>query len=155
MKIHNVFHSSLLKPYYSDGSYQPPAPTVFDDKHLEYTVERVLDHRDKVYKHKLRKEYHVHWKGFGPEHNTWEPESFLTNSSDLVSEYWMQGQESQLAQLALLLEKQPVNSGDGRMHNSDDLTIVLHSLCILRGICKCKCWAFCLTNSCLERCHSN
>ena len=90
MKIHNVFHSSLLKPYYSDGSYQPPAPSVFDDEHLEYTVEKVLDHRDKVYKHKLRKEYLVHWKGFGPEHNTWEPESFLTNCSDLVSEYWKQ-----------------------------------------------------------------
>ena len=90
MKLHNVFHSSLLKPYYSDGLYQPLAATAFDDEHLEYTVERVLDHRDKVYKHKLCKEYLVHWKGFGPEHNTWEPESFLDYCSDLVSEYWMQ-----------------------------------------------------------------
>lgn len=90
MKIHNVFHSSLLKPYYSDGTYQPPAPTVFDDEHVEYTVERILDHRDRVYKRKLRKKYLVHWKGFGPEHNTWEPESNLSNCSDLLSEYWLQ-----------------------------------------------------------------
>ena len=32
------------------------------------------------------------------------------------------GQGSQLAQLALLLEKQPVNSRNGRMHNGDLLT---------------------------------
>ena len=55
MKIHDVFHSSLLKPYYSDGSYQPPAFTVFDDKHVEYTVERILDHRDRIFKRKICK----------------------------------------------------------------------------------------------------
>ena len=45
-----------------------------------------------LHKHKLRirKEYLVHWKLFGPEHNTWEPEVFLTNCSDSASEYWMQ-----------------------------------------------------------------
>ena len=64
MKIHNVFHTFLLKPYCSVGTYQPPAPTVFDDEHVEYTVERILDYTGRVYKRKLRKEYLVHWKGF-------------------------------------------------------------------------------------------
>ena len=48
MRIHNVLHCSLLKPYHSDGSYQPPSLSVFDDEHVQYTVERILDHRDKV-----------------------------------------------------------------------------------------------------------
>ena len=90
MKIHNVFHSSLLEPYYSDGSYQPPAPTVSDDEHVEYTVERILDHGDRIFKRKIRKEYLVHWTGLRPENNTWEPEAYLANCADKLSQYWLQ-----------------------------------------------------------------
>lgn len=31
--------------------------------------------------------YLVRWQGYGPEHDTWEPRSNLTNSSEAVKEY--------------------------------------------------------------------
>lgn len=142
MKIHNVFHISLLKPYFSDGSYQPLMPTVFDDEHLEYTVERMLDHRDRVYEHKICKEYLVHWEGFGTEHNTREPEAILNNRSDIVSQYWMHRSEKPTS-LAL------PNSQKARERRSEGFLTVIHLLChsfallrLLRGICFCKSWAF-------------
>ena len=46
MKIHNVLHVSLLKPYHSDGSYQPPPPLFVLDDDLFYEVEAVLQHKD-------------------------------------------------------------------------------------------------------------
>ena len=57
MKVHNVFHVSLLRPYISSGSYQPPAPTVFEDDHLENTVEMILDHKDTPYRGKTCRHY--------------------------------------------------------------------------------------------------
>ena len=33
-------------------------------------------------------EFLVHWTGYGPEHDTWEPESHVQNCSELVREYW-------------------------------------------------------------------
>ena len=47
MKIHNVFHVSLLNAYRSDGSVHPPPPPTLVDGELEYEVERILLHRDK------------------------------------------------------------------------------------------------------------
>lgn len=46
MKIHDVFHVSLLKPCLPDGSYQPP-PITFLDEHLGFEVERILARRDR------------------------------------------------------------------------------------------------------------
>ena len=93
MKIHPVFHVSLLKPYLHDGTYQPP-PVLFEDEHLEYEVERILAHRDRHLKSGLKRDYLVQWKGFGPEHNTWEPMSYLANASLMISEYWAYNKRS-------------------------------------------------------------
>lgn len=47
MKIHLVFHVSLLEPYNSRaGDADPPPPTIVDDD-LEYVVEEILDSRYK------------------------------------------------------------------------------------------------------------
>jgi hypothetical protein len=88
MKVHNVFHVSLLKHYTNSGSYQPPAPTVFEDDHLENTVEAILDHKDTPFRGKTRRHYLVRWQGYGPEHNTFEPEENCANCAELISEYW-------------------------------------------------------------------
>ena len=93
MKVHPVFHVSLLKPYLHDGSYQPP-PILFEDEHLEYEVERILSHRDRHLKSGLKRDYLVQWKGYGPEHNTWEPMSHLANAAVLISEYWAYNKRS-------------------------------------------------------------
>ena len=89
LKMHNVFHVNLVKPYRNDGRVQPPPPPIEIDDSLEYEVERVLDDR-KVKRGKSTKtEFLVKWLGYGPEHNTWEPEKNLTNCKEILEEYWV------------------------------------------------------------------
>jgi hypothetical protein len=93
MKVHKTFHVSLLKPYRDDGRVQPPPPPVEVEGELEFEVEKVLLHRDshrstasdKV--SRCSREFLVKWKGYGPEHNTWEPERNLTNCKEVLQEY--------------------------------------------------------------------
>ncbi|OCF75710.1 hypothetical protein I204_03002 [Kwoniella mangroviensis CBS 8886] len=54
----------------------------------EYEVEAIVDHRQKKGKQAGKYEYLVSWKGYGPEHNTWEPEEHVSHASDVVSRYW-------------------------------------------------------------------
>lgn len=65
----------------------PPAPLEIDGD-LEYEVEKVLDHRDRKVGNRILTRYLVSWKGYGPEHNSFEPEKNLRNCQDLVQEYW-------------------------------------------------------------------
>jgi hypothetical protein len=76
-----VFHVSLLKQYRRNGSYQPPPlPLSVDDNGPLFEVEAVLKYRPK------RKRYLIQWKGYGKEHNTWEPEANLTPAA--VQSFW-------------------------------------------------------------------
>lgn len=86
MKIHPVFHVSLLKPYSADGTVQPP-PTVEVDNVEEYEVESILQHRFKKSGNRPREEFLVKWKGYGFEHCTWEPLENLTNCPDILAEF--------------------------------------------------------------------
>jgi hypothetical protein len=81
---------SLLKEYREDGAVQPPPPPTLIGDELEYDVERILIHRDKhpVGGWKIKREFLIKWLGYGPEHNTWEPEANLENCSELLTEYW-------------------------------------------------------------------
>ena len=88
MKIHNVFHVALLKPYKSDGRYQPPPPPVIIDGEAEYEVSELLSHRTRRRGKSSRLEFLVHWKGYGHEHNTWEPQSNLTHCPEVLQSYW-------------------------------------------------------------------
>ena len=85
MKMHDVFHVSLLKPYHEDGTHQPSPVTIRLDGEQEFEVEQVLDHRQEG---KRSKSYLVRWTGYGPEHDTWEPEAALQNCKDRVQAYW-------------------------------------------------------------------
>lgn len=72
MKIHNVFHASLLEPTTTNElseRYQPPPEHVTVDNEIEYEVEKIVDHKT----HYRKTKYLVQWKGYGPEDNTWEP----------------------------------------------------------------------------------
>ena len=93
LKIHPVFHVSLVQPYRSDGRVQPPPPPIELEDGLEYEVERILNHRDRKVRTKgnrtvIRTDYLVSWKGYGPEHNSFEPEKNLKNAQDAIQEYW-------------------------------------------------------------------
>lgn len=89
MKIHNVFHVSLLEPYKPDtipGRRQPPPPPTEVDNEQEYLVEHILDSRVR----RNRLEYLVSWEGYTAEHNSWEPANYLSNAPAKVNEFHQQ-----------------------------------------------------------------
>ena len=52
----------------------------------EYVIEKILDKRNVKYYHaKTKQEFLVKWKGYGDEHNSWEPKSNL--SVEIIKEY--------------------------------------------------------------------
>ena len=85
LKIHNVFHVSLLRPYVADGRVQPSPPPVFEED-ASYEVERVLSHEDRGSHSRPKKFYLIKWLGCALEHNSWEPECNL--SVEVLKEYW-------------------------------------------------------------------
>ena len=70
MKVHPVFHVSLLEPSSSDplpGQVQPPSPpTVIEDEEY-WDFQEILDSR----RRRNKIEYLVQWLGY--DHPTWEP----------------------------------------------------------------------------------
>ena len=86
MKIHPVFHVSLIEPASLDRSLHPqptPPPPVVVDNQQEYEAEEILDSRS--FRHSLQ--YLVKWKGYHITESTWEPASNLKNSPSLVRSF--------------------------------------------------------------------
>ena len=84
--IHPVFHASKLAPYTEaliPGQKPSPPQPVEIKGNEEWEVEKILQHR----KRGRKVEFLVRWKGFGRDDDTWEPESNLGNSAELLSEY--------------------------------------------------------------------
>jgi hypothetical protein len=96
----------LLKPYLPDGKVQPPPPPELIGTEFEYEVEAVLSHR---FKRGNKIEYLTRWKGYGHEHDTWEPEENCVNSSELITEYWDRVKEQ--------TEKKPVSKRNSKMRS--------------------------------------
>ena len=91
MKIHNVFHVSLLESYdppFLRGRNQPPPPPLVVDSQEEYEVQNILTSRFAA-RSKTKIEYLVEWKGYEgtDEATTWEPEENLKGSPDLLREF--------------------------------------------------------------------
>ena len=68
MKVHPVFHVSLLKPYHGDP-VPPPSPIVVDGEE-EYIIDKIIKHR--VLRGKMH--YLVRWKGYDQSSDEWLPE---------------------------------------------------------------------------------
>jgi transposase InsO family protein len=86
MRIHPVFHASLLEPYKANtlpGRTQPVPQPILVDNELEYVVDQVLD--SKIDRGVLK--YYIDWEGYPPEERTWEPVSHLKNAKDAVAEF--------------------------------------------------------------------
>jgi transposase InsO family protein len=77
MKIHPIFHVSLLKPTENQATRENYE--VSDDT---YEVEEIMDKRVR----KGRTEYRVRWKGYDSSDDTWEPTGNL-NCPELVRRY--------------------------------------------------------------------
>lgn len=88
LKMHDVFHLSLLRKYHAHGPVQPPPPILIEAEE-EFEVDRILDQKDKlVNTTRTSRENLVKWLGYGPEHNTCEPEQNLLNCQEALSSYW-------------------------------------------------------------------
>ena len=64
---------SMLKPVVAD-------PALDADS---YVIDHIIDHRGKVPK----RQYLIRWKGFSPDHDSWEPEDSL-GPSPALDDYW-------------------------------------------------------------------
>ena len=84
MKVHDGFHVSLLKPFRARPGEAANPPVVYADGDQEFDVECIKGHR--ATKHILK--YLVHWAGYKPEHDSWEPSAALCNCPAVVKSYW-------------------------------------------------------------------
>ncbi|KAH7300668.1 hypothetical protein KP509_24G073700 [Ceratopteris richardii] len=86
MRIHPVFHVSMLEPYQISplrGERPSPSPPIEIDDHEEFEVEHVLDSRIS----RGRLEYLIHWKGYDISDRTWEPAENLQRAPIKVREF--------------------------------------------------------------------
>ena len=89
MRVHNVFHVSLLKEYITDELFidrndSRPDPEYNEAGEAEWEVERILKKR------KIGKgcQYLVKWKDFPAYEATWEPARNLKGSAEeLIREF--------------------------------------------------------------------
>eukprot|EP00884_Botryococcus_braunii_P006667 jgi/Botrbrau1/16000/Bobra.200_2s0005.1 len=89
LRVHDVFHVSMLKPYKEGGIVQPPPRPEIIEGEEEYEVEAVLAHRErKLRGRKTAREYLVKWTGYEDIHNTWEPEDNLEHAREALQRYW-------------------------------------------------------------------
>ena len=88
MRIHPVFHVSLLKPYHPSPSdferiTPPPAEFIPNTNQEEYEVETILDKR--VLRGKTQ--YLIKWMGYPLHDATWEPTQNLVNAPQKIKEF--------------------------------------------------------------------
>jgi hypothetical protein len=82
LKWHNVVHVSALRRYIPGRALPPPLPHVIDGE-ICYDVLAILGHRKTgTRKGKPVFKYLIQWEGYGPEHNSWEPESHLVGTCE-------------------------------------------------------------------------
>jgi hypothetical protein len=86
-KMHPIINIQHLKKYHrSEDVERTRLPDLRDISGEEiYEVERIVSHR--FNKSKRRVEYLVRWKGYGPEHDSFESEHDLRNAFSLLRSY--------------------------------------------------------------------
>jgi Chromo (CHRromatin Organisation MOdifier) domain len=87
-KMHPIINIQHLAKYHCDklSNEWMKLPKLRElAKEEEYEVERIIGHHYNW--SKRRREYLVRWKGYGPEHDTFEPEMSLWNAFSCLREY--------------------------------------------------------------------
>src|SRR6266404_4917008 len=105
-RIHDVFHASLLTPYYETAAHGPnftrPPPDLIDGEE-EYKVERIVAHRQ--FGRSKRLQYLIKWKGYPESDNTWESADQV-HAPDLIKHYQSAGtHQSSAAHLQSAIRK--------------------------------------------------
>ena len=89
MRIHLVFHNSLLKPYIETSAHGPnfarPPPEIVGGEEGHYEIKKIL--QSQPTRNKRSTEYLVHWKGYTDADHTWVPARELTHVKELVQEF--------------------------------------------------------------------
>jgi hypothetical protein len=89
MKIHPVFHNSLLKPYYKTREHGPnhekPAPEIVNGEEEHYEIESILMARPT--RNRKSTQYLIKWKGYPASENSWLPEKELTHAKELLDKF--------------------------------------------------------------------
>ena len=89
MRVHPVFHVSLIYPYRGDGTHRFQPPVHFDSNGSPvFDVECIMDQRDRRYGRSTRQEFLICWKTFTEEHDTWEPSSAVQEGAPQVVDAW-------------------------------------------------------------------
>ena len=86
IKIHPVFHVSLLEPHvanpFPNRIVAPPLAIQVDGVE-DFEVNSILDSR--MRRRKL--EYYVDWVGYDVSDRSWEPPVVLTNANDAIQDF--------------------------------------------------------------------
>jgi hypothetical protein len=86
--IHNVFHGSLLSPYYETtehgANFVHPPPELIEGEE-EYKVDRIMNSWCHGTGKKLQ--FLIHWKGYSQAYNSWEDAQDM-HTPELVEEYY-------------------------------------------------------------------
>jgi hypothetical protein len=80
MRIHPVFHVSLLEPAPHDALLETDIEV---EPEQDFEVEEILDKK----KINGQWKYLVKWEGYPPEDRTWEPVSHLKNAKEAVAQF--------------------------------------------------------------------
>jgi len=97
MRVHPVFHISLLRRYhpapqeFASRVQAPPPPIEISGQDAEYEVQAILDKRT----HYRKVQYLVHWKGYPAYDATWEPLDNLKNAQDAIARFENSGRSGE------------------------------------------------------------
>jgi hypothetical protein len=80
MKVHPVFHVSLLEKAEPDAPLDNSVEIENDNQDDIYDVEAILDHQTRGRQHL----YYVKWLGYPQDESTWEPYKHLKNAKDTL-----------------------------------------------------------------------
>ena len=84
MKIHPVFHISLLEPAPKNTKTQNNIAI----KQETYKIKKILAEKTNGTGRTL---YLVKWKGYNHSENTWEPIENLEGAQETLADYWQRG----------------------------------------------------------------
>jgi transposase InsO family protein len=86
LRIHPVVNVTRLRPYVPPipGQQVQPPPPIELDGEPEWEVSQILDARLR----RGRLQFLVRWKGFTPDHDSWEPEENVAHAPKLVEEFY-------------------------------------------------------------------